>query len=136
MRRAEKCIRAGIAALVIILVLGAVLVATHRPDEGAYLKYVATYGNYNDSEVNPASNRELIAGGKRACDWLRDHPMALWRADRKWTVNSLYAEYSRSLSEADSKLPKSYLPGAFTYLCPLSTYLHKPHRLRSGSDPD
>lgn len=130
-RLAKKYLRVGAVAVVVTLLVGAVLVATHRPDKDAYLQYVATYGDYNNRDVQPVSDRDLLAGGARACDWLRDRPMALWRAERKWTVNSLYAEYERSLPEADALLPKSFLPGAFTYLCPLSTYMHKPHRLRT-----
>lgn len=132
----RKCIRLGLVAVALLVALAAVLVATHRPDKDAYFEYVATYGNYNTSRTHPVSNGELIAGGNRACDWLRDRPMALWRAERKWTVNSLYTEYERSLPKADAQLPKSFLPGAFTYLCPLSTYMHKPHRLRNRTASD
>jgi hypothetical protein len=135
-RLATKYLRFVVIAVVVTLLVSAVLVATHRPDKDAYLQYVATYGDYNNLEVQPVSDRDLLAGGARACDWLRDRPMALWRAERKWTVNSLYTEYERSLPKADAPLPKSFLPGAFTYLCPLSTYMHKPHQLHHRTTSD
>ena len=136
MRFVRTCIRLGIVALALVVVLAAVLVATHRPDKDAYVEYVATHGNYDNLKVRPVTRSELVAGGNRTCDWLRDRPMALWRTERKWTVNSLYTEYERTLPKVDALLPKSFLPGAFTYLCPLSTYMRKPHRLlaRSASD--
>lgn len=133
----RKSIGVGVAVGLIMVALVTALFVTHRPDEGAYLRYVATYGNYDGKQVHSAvSERDLVAGGQRACDWLGNRPMALWRTDRKWEVNSLYLQYARSLPAADSELPKSFLPGAYTYLCPLSTYVHKPHRLLPNHDTD
>ncbi len=119
-----------LVALVVTVGTATVVVGTHRPSERAYLQYVRTYGSYggpDDPSVAKASRRELLNGGSRACGWLRDQPVALWRDDRRFRINDLYVRYRRAAGEQDDHLPAAFLPGAFTYLCPLSSYLRKPH---------
>lgn len=120
----------GVAAALVVAVVATAVVVTHRPSERAYLRYVHTYGDFrgpDDPGVPFATRRELLAGGARACSWLRDQPPALWRDEPGLRVNDLYSRYRRETLGGDRALPAAVLPGAFTYLCPLSTYLRKPH---------
>lgn len=139
-RLLTKAIAIGLLTLLLaVTAVATAVVVTHRPSERAYLHYVHTYGDYggpDDPTVLTATRRDLLAAGARACGWLRDQPPALWRDDPELRINNLYVRYRREMDDADRALPEAFLPGAFTYLCPLSSYLRKPHLavLRRGPD--
>lgn len=124
-----------VAALAVGAVVGGVFI-THPRNEAGYLRYVHRYGDYKGQGLPQGAvpDATLVAAGDRACSWLRHRTPALWRGGRSREVNSLYTRYRKGMSDADRALPRAFLPGSFTYLCPALTELMRPHRPWARSD--
>jgi hypothetical protein len=120
---------------VAIAVVGVIF--THPRNEGAYLNYVVTYGDYHGQGLSsPPPSEVLIKAGDRACDWLQRRPMALWRTDQKYRINFLYPVYRADMSKADRDLPEAIPAGAWEYLCPATKAFIKPHDVFGHANSD
>jgi hypothetical protein len=125
-----------LAALVFTGLVVALNVA-HPRDEAGYLDYVHTYGNYNGRPVKAAPSDELLmAAGERACFWLANQSVALWRTDDSRTVDALYRRYEDEVSSTGPNLPRSVAPGAWAFLCPATKELVRPHRIFDSRPQD
>lgn len=124
-----------VCVLAVIAFVGGVYV-THPRDEGAFLNYVKTYSQYPRKQESRPSSVALIQAGNRACDWLSHQIPALWRTGSGHTVNDLYRSYGGADADADLALPSAVVPGAWTYLCPATELLVKPHYVFSDPPGD
>lgn len=126
----------GLAGVVTVSVVVGGVYATHPRDESSYLRYVQKYAHLPREDARPTS-ADLVAAGDRACDWLSHRVPALWRTGPGYGVEDLYAAYGRARDEADRSLPSYVVAGAWSYLCPATELLVKPHYVFSdppGSD--
>ena len=132
--------KAGVVAVVVaaaVVLSPAVAVAgvhvTHPRDEAAFLDYFDGHLSGEDTPPTPMPSTDaLLEQGDRACAWLATQPWAMLRTDEKFRFAAMADQYLDQMSPHSDRVgpfPTQYdvAGAAWTYLCPATRYLQKPH---------
>lgn len=121
-----------IVAFGVAAAIGGVML-THPGDEASYVAAVQRYV----PDTKQASPDEIIAAGDRACGWLSRQPLALWRTDDKYHLDTLLTEYGKEMTSSGAELPMAGLASeAWLRRCPGTAALHRPHYVFSNPPGD
>jgi hypothetical protein len=139
----------AVACLLAIFLLAGVAVVvsvhiTHPRDESAYLAYLEAYGDAESDQpiADLAPAHSLVEEGDRACSWLGDQPVALWRTGRKYRFGWVMDRYMSQQGDrpvvwgSGSPGRSAVVAGAWSHLCPATWELHQPHQLHGNNGSD
>ena len=135
-------------AAAVVLGLGVVTIVIavnlrHPRGEAGYVTYLRMYGDTSsDAPLADLPPRPtLVSAGDDACAWLSGREYALWRTSPEHRLPATMAAYLHDV-QADplawSGPPdqSSVAAAAWTYLCPATRELHKPHYVFSSPPGD